>query len=144
MQFCRAICFMAVIFSFFSFSGIDKPINDAKPGIAKIYIYRVGQLSSAANNYTIFVDGEQFCKLSNNKYIVAEVSPGTHRVSAQLGFSVFKKEAEVEIDAKDGVSYYISCYVKTGLTKSDFKMLEVAETTAQLQMKDMGKDNCRN
>jgi len=144
MPFRQSFCSITLVLLSLSFFSIGKTKNDNKAGHAKIYIYRVGQFSSAANNYTIFIDGEQFCKLSNNKYILAEVPAGVHKVSAQLGFSVFKKEAEVEIDAKEDTSYYISCYVKTGLTKTNFKMLEVAETTARLQMKDLGRDNCRD
>src|SRR5687768_14453448 len=111
---------------------------------AYIYVYRVGQFSAAAANWSVFADGQKICKLSNNKFIKHEVKPGKHVYTAKVGgVGILKKETEVEINAEPGQSYYIACNVKTSFTRSRLELIEVTKNTGEKQMEKMTLDNCQ-
>jgi Protein of unknown function (DUF2846) len=69
-------------------------------------------------NFTIWVDDQKLCKISNGKYFKVPVKAGTHIVSAKRGgVGVMKKETEVEVDVENGKSAYISCSMKSSITR---------------------------
>ena len=109
-----------------------------------IYIYRGGQFSGALTNFTIYVDNEKLCKLSNNKYFKVPVKAGTHVVSAkQSGIAIMKKETEVEVDVVAGKSNYVSCNMKSSFTRVRLNMEEVLPKTGVRDISDMKVDNCQ-
>lgn len=119
-----------------------KPKPDADS--AFVYIYRGGSFSGALTNFVIFVDNERLCKLSNKRYFKVPVKPGTHIISAHRGgVGIGKKETEVEVDAENGKSYYISCSIKTSITRARLEMEEVVERTGLKDISDMKVDNCQ-
>ncbi len=110
-----------------------------------LYIYRTGQFAGAAANWSIWVDGEKVCKLSNNKYIMTNVTPGKHTVSAKIGgVGLMKKETEVEIEVEGGSSYYVACNIKQSITRARLEMIEVTKGTAAKQMEKMELDGCQD
>jgi Protein of unknown function (DUF2846) len=111
---------------------------------ATIYIYRVGQFNNAMANWSMFVDEEKLCKLSNNKYMRVVVKPGKHVVSSKIGgIGLMKKETELEIEAEAGGEYYVACNVKQSITRSRLEMLEVTKGTGKKQMEKLTLDNCQ-
>ncbi len=124
-----------------SFAGtvITKPADSSF-----IYVYRSGQFSGSLSNWSIFVDEQKICKLSNNKYIKVPVKPGKHNISAKIsGIGMFKKETEVDIDVVAGGSYYVACNIKKSITRARLEMIEVTKSTANKQMEKMTQDNCQ-
>lgn len=126
-----------------SFISTKSPVK--KPAdTAVVYIYRVGQFNAALANWAVFVDEKKICKLSNNRFIKIEVTPGKHVFTAKVGgVSVFKKETDVELNAETGQTYYIACNVKTSLTRSRMELIEVTKGTGEKQMEKMTLDNCQ-
>ena len=117
--------------------------TDKKPESAMIFIYRGGQFSGSLSNWSIFVDEEKICKLSNNKYIKFPVQPGKHKVTARVaGVGILKKETEVEIDAESGGNYYVACNIKSSIVRARLEMVEVTKSTATKQMENMTLDKC--
>ncbi len=109
-----------------------------------IYIYRGGQFSGAFTNFAIWVDDIKLCKISNKRYFKVPVKAGKHIISAKRGgVGIGKKETEVEVDAESGKSYYISCSVKTSITRVRLEMQEVVEKTGINDISDMKVDNCQ-
>ncbi len=109
-----------------------------------IYIFRGGQFSGAFTNFAIWVDETKLCKISNNKYLRVPVMPGTHIVSAkQGGIAIMKKETEVEVDVEAGKSYYVSCAMKSSITRVRLDMQEVLEKTGKKAIETMKVDNCQ-
>ncbi|MCG2617840.1 DUF2846 domain-containing protein [Terrimonas sp. NA20] len=109
-----------------------------------IYVYRTGQFNGATANWSVFLDGEKKCKLSNNRFMKLAVAPGKHSITAKIGgVQLFKKETEVEIEAEAGGSYYIACNIKQSITRARLEMLEVTKGTANKQMEGMVLDNCQ-
>ena len=95
-------------------------------------------------NFTIWVDDQKLCKISNGKYFKVPVKPGTHIVSAKRGgVDVMKKETEVEVDVENGKSAYISCSMKSSITRVRLVMEEVVAKTGVKDITDMKVDNCQ-
>jgi len=136
---------LTVVLSIFSLTSFAQPGggNSKSGDSCFIFIYRGGQLTGSLANWTIYVDEQKLCKLSNNRYIQVPVKPGKHQVTAKLsGVSVMKKETEVEIDAEPGGSYYVACNVKQSITRARLEMIEVTKSTGTKQMENMSMDNC--
>ena len=112
--------------------------------VATLIIYRGGQAFGLGMNYSIFVNGQKICKLSNNRYIEYKAKPGKIALTAKRGgVEVFKRETGLDLDAKAGTTYYVQGDVKSSLTRTRLELSEVTESTAKRDMKDMGVDNCQ-
>lgn len=125
-----------------------KPLSSGTPGptadSAFIFIYRGGSFSGSLTNFAIYVDDQKLCKLSNKRYFKIAVQPGKHIVSAHRGgVGIGKKETEVEVDAENGKSNYISCSMKSSVTRVRLEMEEVVEKTGIKDISDMKVDNCQ-
>lgn len=109
-----------------------------------IYVYRGGQFGGAFTNFAIWLDNTKLCKLSNGKYFMIAVGPGTHTVSAKRGgVGIGKKETEIEIDVEKGKSYYVSCSMKQSITRVRLEMQEVVTKTGIKDVEGMKLDNCQ-
>ncbi len=109
-----------------------------------IYIYRGGSFSGSLTNFAIYVDDQKLCKLSNKRYFKIAVKPGKHIISAHRGgVGIGKKETEVEVDTENGKSNYISCSMKSSITRVRLEMEEVIEKTGIKDISDMKVDNCQ-
>lgn len=109
-----------------------------------IFIYRGGQFSGSLTNFIIYVDEQRLCKISNGKYFKVPVKPGTHVISAKRGgVGIGKKETEVEVDVENGKSYYVSCSMKTSITRARLEMQEVVEKTGVKDITNMKVDKCQ-
>lgn len=119
-----------------------KSVPDADSSF--IFIYRGGQFMGSLTNFTIWVDDQKLCKISNGKYFKVPVKAGAHIVSAKRGgVGVMKKETEVEVDVENGKSAYISCSMKSSITRVRLVMEEVVAKTGVKDITDMKVDNCQ-
>ena len=113
------------------FSFTQKP-QSSNADEATIYIYRTGQFTGAGSNWAMYLDGKKICKLSNNKFIKLTVAKGKHSITSQVGgVGLFKKEAEIEIEAEGGGNYYVAYNIKQSITRARLEMLEVTKSTAE-------------
>ena len=109
-----------------------------------IYIYRGGQFVGSLTNFAIWVDDQKLCKISNGRYFKVPVKPGSHNISAKRGgIGIGKKETEVEVDVEAGKSYYISCSMKSSITRVRLVMEEVVAKTGIRDIENMKVDNCQ-
>jgi hypothetical protein len=86
--------FVLACAAFTTVSATEKPSTPAAPPAdsAVIYIYRVGQFMGAGANWSMFVNEDKLCKLSNNKFMRVVVKPGKHTISSRIGgVGLFKK-----------------------------------------------------
>ncbi|WP_338872423.1 DUF2846 domain-containing protein [Spirosoma sp. SC4-14] len=140
LSFLTLFCFTLALSAFRSDSANLKTVDD----FATIYIYRGGQFFGSGLNYSIYVNGQKICKLSNNKYIEYKTKPGKLSITAQRGgVELFKRETELELDTEAGKKYYVKGDVKSSITRTRLEMSEVTENTAKRDMKDMTVDNCQ-
>lgn len=111
---------------------------------ATVYIYRGGQFMGSLANYSVFINGQRICKLSNERYIEYHAKPGTLAISAKNGgVEVFKKETELELPVEAGRKYYVRGDIKSSLTRMRMELSEVTENTAKRDMTKLTVDNCQ-
>ena len=142
----KTLCVLALAcLSLTAAKATDKPTKPKpKSDSAVIYIYRVGQFMGAGANWSMFVDEEKLCKLSNNKFMRVVVKPGKHMVTSKIGgVGLFKKETEIEIEAEAGGEYFVACNIKQSFTRARLEMVEVTRNTGKKQMEKMTLDNCQ-
>ncbi|MFI5187541.1 MAG: hypothetical protein ACHQF0_12495, partial [Chitinophagales bacterium] len=66
MKFLFTITFSVLsLFSIAQSAGNKSKSDDS----SFIFIYRAGQFTGSLSNWTIYVDEQKLCKLSNNRYI---------------------------------------------------------------------------
>ena len=111
-----------------------------------IHIYRPGQFFAAAINYTIYVNGEAKCKLSNNKWISFEIDPGKIEImSRQSGVRLMKKTISVDIEVEPGNNYYFKADIKSSLTRTRMELTRVFPEQYEKDIEEGGMklDNCQ-
>jgi hypothetical protein len=119
-------------------------LGAAKQPQSYIYVYRGGQFGAALTNYALFIDGKKICKLSNGKYIKVPVTPGTHEVLAKKGgVDILKKETSLTVEVEAGKDNYISCTIKSSITRQRMEMVEVVKSNGEKAIADMQLDNCQ-
>ncbi|MEP6711527.1 MAG: DUF2846 domain-containing protein [Ferruginibacter sp.] len=136
---------LAVLSCTLSFASNSFPSPHTSTDSGFVYIYRVGQFGGALSNFSVFVDGQKLCKISNNKYFKVYLTPGTHTISAKVGgLSIMKKETEVELEVTKGsAEYYVACNMKTSITRARLEMIEVTKSSGKKQMENMSEDKCQ-
>ena len=126
-------------------TGINKKGKKPSVDSSFIYVYRGGQFGGALTNFSIWVDNEKICKLSNGKYMRVPVGPGSHTIEAkQGGVSVMKKETNIDVDVVKGKSNYVSCNMKQSITRVRLEMTEVVEKNGKKDIEKMSLDNCQS
>ena len=140
VSFILLICFTLVASAFRSDSVSTGPADD----FAMVYVYRGGQFFASTINYSIYVNGEKICKLSNNKYIEYKAKPGKLAITAQRGgIEVFKRETALDVEAEAGKKYYVKGDMKSSITRTRLELSEVTESTAKRDMNGMTVDACQ-
>ncbi len=80
---------------------------------ATLYIFRPGKFLNSMKNYTLLINGEPSCVISNGcREIVKLHKSGVYRLSAKVD----GPEQSVSIDAKPGESYFLQCEITWGVT----------------------------
>ncbi len=128
-----------------SFASTMTTLSGPNTDTSFLYIYRGGQFGGALSNFSIWVDDEKICKISNGKYIKVALTPGTHKVEAKVGgVGIMKKETSIEVDVVKGKSNFVSCNMKQSITRVRLEMTEVVEKNGQKDIEKMTLDNCQS
>ena len=79
-------------------------------GSATVIFYRPKRLMDATFKPSVYVDDSTIGRIGNGENFKVKVATGTHRIYSN------DKSTGLELDAKDGETYYIRVDMKTGLT----------------------------
>jgi hypothetical protein len=79
-------------------------------GAATIIFYRPKRLMDATFKPSVYVDDSTIGRIGNGENFKVKVAPGSHRIYSN------DKSTGLQLDAKDGETYYIRVDMKTGLT----------------------------
>jgi hypothetical protein len=99
-----------------SLVALRKAANDSViANSATLYVYRPWKLTEWANYYTLFLNDDPICDMTNkSSYVVRLLKPGPATLHAKIG----KKETALPIDIKPGEKYYLRCDFPWGLNQS--------------------------
>ena len=79
--------------------------------------------------------------MSNNKYSLHEVPPGTHVCSAQFGGKTSKEKAvKFAVDVEPGETVYMTLVLETGVMVNTIYPEEVTPRTAEWKMSRLEQD----
>ncbi len=93
---------------------------------AEIHIYRPGQFTGSLTNFTIYLNDDPVCKLSNNKRITLKVAEGKYQIQAkESGATIGKKKIYMDLETKSGEIYFIRGDVKTSFTRLRMELTRV-------------------
>jgi len=79
-------------------------------GAATIVFYRPKRLMDATFKPSVYVDDSTIGRIGNGENFKVKVATGTHKIYSN------DKSTGLQLDAKDGETYYIRVDMKTGLT----------------------------
>lgn len=129
--------------SFFmpSYAQTDNDSNDQ----AVIYIYRPGQYTGVMHNWDIYINGVEYCKLSNKRQIIIAHDPGKLNISTEKGGLDIqsKKKDFLTLETQPGDTIYIRGDVKSSLTRFRMELSRVFPDEYKDGGADLTIDNCQ-
>ena len=98
------------------------------PGMARIYVYRAGGAFGGASKLSVAIDSQIVGRTAAGTYLMVELAPGAHRVSAPTG----ENESAVSIDAMADSIYFVKVWPKMGFfsAHSGMERMDAAEARA--------------
>ena len=142
MKHTTLILFIVFISTFSAFAQSAEEYYKPSPESATVVFYRGSQLWRAAVNFTIRANGEELCRLSNNRFLVYRTPPKTVNFSNVAGGLNIPSKEKLEMQLEAGKVYYVQCDIKSGLFADRMEMTEVTESTAKRKMEGVKPDNC--
>ena len=97
-------------------------------GMARIYVYRAGGAFGGASKLSVAIDSQIVGRTAAGTYLMVEVAPGRHRVSAPTG----ENESAVSLDAVADSLYFVKVWPKMGFfsAHSGMERMDAAEARA--------------
>ncbi len=80
------------------------------PGKARIYVYRAGGMFGSASRLSVAIDSQIVGRTAPDTYLMVDLEPGLHRVSAPTG----ENESSVPINAVADSIYFVKLWPKMG------------------------------
>lgn len=75
---------------------------------ALIVFIRPADMASALDNWNLMADDNEFCRLSNNRYVTYTSNPGTVKFSSKRGgLGIGKPKDLLEVELEAGKTYYV-------------------------------------
>lgn len=112
---------------------------------AKVIIMRETGFTGSGIACTIYVNGEDIFKLSNNRYFEMYIDEGNYNFSVSLGLASKKKGEElIKIKAEKNNTYYLQVKIQSGVISSKVYFEEITKNTFENKvsgLKKCEKDN---
>lgn len=121
----------------------DAPTLSPEPGKALIVFIRPAEMTAALDNWVLLADGEEFCRISNNRYVLYQAKPGKVSFAAKRGgIGIGKPVTGIDFDLKEGEIFYVQCQIKTNLVNVRILLNEITERTAKQYLEKAKPDKC--
>ena len=122
--------------------GQEFTLKSTSADSATVIFYRGGQLWRALVNFTIRANGQELCRLSNNRYVVYKSAPQKCTFTNVAGGLNIPDKEKLEIELEGGKMYFVQCDIKSGLFTDRMEMTEVTESSAKRKLAGTSPDNC--
>lgn len=112
---------------------------------AKVIFMRETGFTGSGIACTIYMNGEDIFKLSNNRYFEMDIDEGNYNFSVSLGMASKKKGEElIKIKAEKNNTYYFQVKIQSGVITSKVYLEEITKNTFENKvggLKKSEKDN---
>ena len=121
----------------------EQPTLTPEAGKALVVFIRPPEMMSALDNWVLMADNEEFCRISNNRYVLYHTKPGKINFSAKRGgIGIGKPVSGIDFELKEGEIYYVQCQVKSNLVSVRILLNEITKRTAEGFFAKAKPDNC--
>lgn len=132
---------------FFMLLGIIANAQDTIPSApsdkALIIFIRPPEMASALDNWVLMADDNEFCRISNNRYVTYLSMPGKVIFSSKRGgLGIGKPKDHLELELEAGKTYYVQCDIKSNLINIRILLNEITKSTAKKFLLKAKPDNC--
>lgn len=139
----KLLCVVLVVLTISGYAQ-DSTNLTPEPGKALVVFVRPAELMSALDNWVLLANGEEFCRVSNNRYVLYQAKPGKYNFTAKRGgIGIGKPVTGIDFDVKEGEIYYVQCQVKSNLVSVRILLNEITKRTAEGFLKKAKPDNCQ-
>lgn len=138
----KTILALFILLASFGAKG-QSEIPSAPADKALVLFIRPSELNAALDNWVLMADGDEFCRISNNRYVTYLAKPGKITFSAKRGgIGIGKPKTGLDLEVEAGKTYYVQCDVKTNLINVRILLNETTFNTAKKFMEKAKPDNC--
>ncbi len=121
----------------------DLPELKPEAGKAMVIFIRPPEMMSALDNWVLMAENEEFCRISNNRYVLYSGKPGKVTFTAKRGgIGIGKPKTGIDFDLKAGEIYYVQCQVKSNLVNVRILLNEITKRTADNFLQKAKADKC--
>lgn len=112
---------------------------------AKVIIMRETGFTGSGIACTIYMNGEDIFKLSNNRYFEMYIDEGNYNFSVKLGIAGKKKGEElIKIKAEKNNTYYLQVKIQSGVITSKVYLEEITKNTFENKVSGLKKSEKDN
>ncbi|CAN5726754.1 hypothetical protein BH10BAC2_BH10BAC2_15480 [soil metagenome] len=110
---------------------------------ALVVFIRPPELQAALDNWVLMANGDEFCRISNNRYVTYLAAPGNISFTSKRGgIGIGKPKDVLELELEAGKTYYVQCDVKLNLVSIRILLNEITLSTAKKFLLKAQPDNC--
>lgn len=130
-----------VVMAFASYAQDAIPAPPADKAL--VVFIRPSEMASALDNWVLMADGENFCRISNNRFVTYLTKPGKVSFSSKRGgVGIGKPKDVLEMELEGGKIYYVQCDIKSNLVNVRILLNEIMPSTAKKFLAKAKPDNC--
>ena len=124
-----------------SFAQTELPAAPADKAL--VVFIRPAEMQGALANWVLIANDEEFCRISNNRYVTYLAQPGKITFSSKRGgIGIGKPKDFLEMELEAGKTYYVQCEIKTNLINIRILLNEITLSTAKKFFAKAKPDNC--
>ena len=129
----RRIFIVAILFTSLFAIAEEPAAVQAESGQSKatLYVYRYKQFVGKALSPSVYCDEAELARMENGRYFTVRLDPGKH------SFRSNDKQSGVDLDMKDGQSYFMRVEIATGFMKGHGRLILVAGEQAGYELKQL-------
>ncbi len=98
---------------------------------ATVYIYRYKQYTGSALSPSVYCDEGELARMDNGRYFVAKLTAGKHT------FRSNDKQSGVELELKEGETYYLRVELVTGFMKGHGRLVLTQKEQGSYEIKKL-------
>lgn len=124
-------------------SKAQDTIPNAPSDKALIVFIRPPEMANALDNWVLMADDNEFCRISNNRYVTYLSNPGTVVFTSKRGgLGIGKPKDNLELELEAGKTYYVQCDIKSNLISVRILLNEITKSTAKKFLIKAKPDKC--